>query len=288
MAEEPIDEKKLMSEIDSIDNIAFARIESRCFPQWGRMVKEQNELYYYTDLNALINGILNRKKDVCLWATRWSHLNDPEEILLEYQNLNFSPTLNWFKESLFNKVHKNHSVSFSYYGDNLPMWKMYGDGGNGVMLIFDTKELVKKYGGYLQPCIYKGTEEYKRTEKKIFNPDSHPELKEMTIAQQQFIMIRMLQMFVSITKSDDYLYEKEARLIGLGNPHFGHECNQKYRLLGNNIIPYVEAHLPKESLKGVCLGPLANSTLNKEILKEFLASKGYDNIGVTISKIRYR
>lgn len=288
MKEKPIDEKKLISEIDSIDKVSFARIESRCFPQWQKMVKGQNELYYYTDLNALINGILDKKDDICLWATRWSHLNDPEEILLEYRNLHFPPRLDWFKESLFKKIQYNHSVSFSYYGDYLPMWKMYGNGGNGVMLIFDTMELVKKYGGYLQPCIYKGTEEYKRTEKMIFNPDIHPELNAMTIAQQQHVIIRMLQMVVSITKSDDYLYEKEARLIGLGNPHFENKCEQKYRLSGTNIIPYVEALLPKESLKGVCLGPLVNSRLNKELLEDFLASKGYGNIAVATSKISYR
>ena len=280
--------KQAISEAKRIDKKTFGLIELGCFPQWGELMTSQAELYYYTDMNALFNGIFDKKSNVCLWATRWSHLNDPKEIKLGLNDIILAANMNMAKSDLLKLLNKNHSVSFSFYPDNLPMWKMYGDGGNGVMLVFDAKKLVLTFGSFLQPCIYQGTNEYKDAIRAIGNLKCYQEFNSLTTIQQQIVMLRMIQFFVSIAKSDDYLYEKEARLIGIGNLHMIGKCEQKYRLSGNNIIPYVEALLPKESLKGVCLGPLVNSTLNKETLEEFLISKGYDNIEVTCSKISYR
>lgn len=283
-----MDTEQAISEVKKNDKKTFGLIEMWCFPQWGKLLATQEELYYYTDLNALLNGILHKKDSVCLWASRWSHLNDPEEMLLGLNNINLIVGKSWSNDNLLKLLKFNHYVSFSFYRDNLPMWKMYGDGGNGVMLVLDAKKLAMSFGSFFQPCIYKGTDEYKKAENAISNLKSFQVFKTLTAVQQQFVLLRMVQIFVSITKSDDYLYEKEARLIGLGNPHMLGECEQKYRLSGDKIIPYVEAFLPKESLKGVCLGPKVNSNLNKEILEEFLASKGYENKDVTTSKISYR
>lgn len=283
-----MDSEMFKYEVGRIDKTTFAKIELNCFPQWGDMMNNQNALYYYTNINALINGILDKKDNVCLWATRWSHLNDPEELLMTFNDLNLSVKTKWSNNDFLELLKYNHSVSFSFFCDYLPMWKMYGDGGNGVMLVFDTKKLLLAFGSFLQPCIYKGTAEYSHAQRKIFNLDCIQEFNALTTAQQIYTKIKMLQIFISITKSDDYQYEKEARLIGLGNPNMTGECEQKYRLSGNNIIPYVETLIPKEALKGVCLGPLVKTELNKKVLEEFLISKGYNDVEVSMSKIQYR
>lgn len=282
-----MDKEKILAEIDNIDIYTFARIEGKCFPEWVKMIKTQKELYYYTSLEALINGICKEKDTVCLWATRWSHLNDPDELQLGISNLGFVD-LSWFNDAIKAKTRNNHSVSFSFYRDYLPMWKMYGNGGNGVMLVFNTDELVKQWGGYLQPCLYKGTKEYNETRERILELKNLPEIESLSLYQKQFVMIRMVQMLVSITKNDDYLYEKEARIIGVGNSHFNDEREEKYRLLGNNIIPYVETIIPKTALKEICLGPLVNPTLNKSVLGEFLFNKGFNDVDITSSEIKYR
>ena len=68
----------------------------------------------------------------------------------------------------------------------------------------------------------------------------------------------------------------------------GKKYEQKYRVANGVIIPYVEAFMPKESLKGVCLGPLVKSEVNQNTLKEFLCNKGYENVEVSGSDINYR
>jgi hypothetical protein len=285
-----MNEEEYFSEINKIDPVKMAMVEGRCFPQWIRMLSEQQNLYYYTDINALINGILKDRETICLWASRWSHLNDPEEIISGINELKaeFGKDLYWIPEGIERRTKHNHSLSFSVYPDYLPMWKMYGDGGKGVMLTFDTKEIVRKFGGLLQPCIYKGSGDYKQTREKIFKISHHPELKDLTIVQQQYVMIWMLQLFVSITKNEEYMYEKEVRLIGMGNDFFGDNNMQKYRVSDNHIIPYVEVFLPIQTLKEICIGPLVKNELNAETLRELLYYKGYSNVIVKSSNIHYR
>jgi hypothetical protein len=266
----------------------WADVVSRCFPSWTKLLQSDGELYYYTTLDALVNGILNSENGVCLWASRCSHLNDPEEMNVGLSEFEILGELDWARNSVKNVMNCNHSISFSEYKDYLPMWKMYGDGGNGVMLVFGTQELMKKWHGMLQPCMYKGTKEYNTSIESISNLQGNTELTKLTTIQKQIIMTKMIQMFVLVTKNDDYLYEKEVRITGLGNPQFQQECEQKYRVTNNTIIPYVEAIMPKESLKGVCLGPLVKSELNQNTLKEFLRDKGFDNVEVSVSNINYR
>jgi len=274
-----------------LDSVIVNKIVDWCFPVWHKTLNEQDKLYYYTDTKALANGILEDRNNVCLWASRYSHLNDPTEITASIQEL--KKVLPQEDKCLINNVSRmiqnNHSISFSVYPDFLPMWKMYGDSGKGVMLTFDTMEIVKQYRGLLQPCLYKGTEEYEQTKERILDIKSHPELKELPAELQQTVRMFMLQLFVSIAKNNEYLYEKEVRLIGLGNSFFGDNSRrQQYRVSNNQIIPYVEVPIASSALKRVCLGPLAKSELNKETLKEFLLYKGYDSVKVSTSIIQYR
>ena len=238
-------------------------------------------------MNAIINGIFKYDGKACIWASRWSHLNDPQEVEIGLKELANHGTPVWVIDSVRQSLKTSHSISFSGYQDVLPMWKMYGDGGNGAMLIFNTKLLLEKWEGQIQPCIYKNTPQYDSTIEKLFHPESNTDLDLLSPAQKTFTWFQMLQMFVSILKTSDYSYENEARLVGLGNVYFGDKCEQKYRLSRGTIIPYVEAFMPKESLVGICLGPCVDSS-NKETLEEFLKNKGYDNVIVTKSQIHYR
>lgn len=266
------------------------KIAEWCFPVWLKTLNEQDKLYYYTDTKALVNGILEDRNNVCLWASRYSHLNDPTEITASIQEL--KKVLPQEDKCLINNVSRmiqnNHSISFSVYADFLPMWKMYGDGGKGVMLTFDTMEIVKQYRGLLQPCLYRGSEEYELTKERILDVKSHPKFKELPAELQQTVRMFMLQLFVSIAKNKEYLYEKEVRLIGLGNTFFGDDSKQQYRVSNNQIIPYVKVRIPSSALKGVHLGPLAKSDLNKKTLEEFLLYKGFDKVKVSTSNIQYR
>lgn len=278
---------EIKNELENLDSQLWTKIARQCFKGWEEMRETQKELYYYTDLNAIINGIFKYDDKVCIWASRWSHLNDPQEVKIGLEELINHGTPQWVVDDVRQSLNKSHSISFSGYNDVLPMWKMYGDGGDGAMLVFNTKLLLERWGGQIQPCIYKNTPQYNSTIKTLFCPESYSELDLLSPTQKTFTWFQMLQMFVSVIKSNDYYYENEARLVGLGNVYFGDESEQKYRLSFGKIIPYVEAFMPKESLIGICLGPCVDYS-NKETLEEYLKNKGYNNVFVTTSKIHYR
>lgn len=279
--------KEIKKQLEEMDSQIWVQIARRCFNGWQDMRDTQEELYYYTDLNALINGIFKYDDKVCIWASRWSHMNDPQEVKIGLEELTNRGTPSWAVDDVLQSLKTSHSISFSGYNDMLPMWKMYGDAGKGAMLVFNTNLLLKRWGGLLQPCIYKNTAQYDHTINTLFHPELHPEFDLLSSTQRTFVWFQMIQMFASVLKSGDYHYENEARLVGLGNIFFGDKSEQKYRLSYGKIIPYVEAFMPKESLMGICLGPCVDYS-NKETLEEYLKNKGYNNVYVTTSKIHYR
>lgn len=278
---------EIKNELEKMDSQIMVKIARRCFKGWETMRDTQEELYYYTDMNALVNGIFKYDDKICLWASRWSHVNDPQEVKLGLEELANHDTPDWAVDDVLQSLKTSHSISFSGYNDILPMWKMYGDGGTGAMLAFNTKILIEKWGGLLQPCIYRNTSQFETTKEALFHPESHLEYVQLSSIQRIVVWFQLIQMFASVLKSDDYYYENEVRVVGLGNIHFDEKREQKYRISDGKIIPYVEAFMPKDSLKGVCLGPLVDSS-NKEIIEEFLHNKGYNNVVVTKSKIHYR
>lgn len=278
---------EIKNELENMNSQVAVKIARKCFEGWEKMRDTQKELYYYTDMNALINGIFKYNDRICLWASRWSHLNDPQEVKVGLEELAHQGTPDWTLDNVLQSLKTNHSISFSGHNDILPMWKMYGDGGTGAMLIFNTKKLIETWGGLLQPCIYKNTNLFDSVKESLFHPESHPEFVELSETQRIVVWFRLIQMFAAVLKSDDYYYENEIRLVGLGNIHFDEKREQKFRLSAGMIIPYVEAFMPKDSLKGICLGPLVNDS-NKETIEEYLLYKGFNNVVVTTSKIHYR
>ena len=49
--------KEIKKQLEEMDSQIWVQIARRCFNGWQDMRDTQEELYYYTDLNALINGI---------------------------------------------------------------------------------------------------------------------------------------------------------------------------------------------------------------------------------------
>lgn len=76
-------------------------------------LQKLGSLYYYTDMNALVNGIIvpepEANREICLWATKWSHLNDSQE--------------NYIALDMLKDVFKNnlevYNAFVSLSGDNL-------------------------------------------------------------------------------------------------------------------------------------------------------------------------
>lgn len=276
-----------LDEIKRIDKESFFNYMKKTFFKFKELMNVE-ELYYYTDTSALINGIL-RPNEVCLWASRWSYLNDTKEILNGIEEIKNWGAPDYLIDGLSKMNEPSHIISFSLAKDSLPMWSMYGDGGTGVMIIFDTKELLKHYGGLIQPCLYSNSEYEIAVKEQLLNPSPIDSFwSSLSYSQQIYVLFIQSLYYVALRKDYHYDYEKEIRVLGIGNPFLDSKKENKYRFRKNKIVPYIEELIPKTALKGVCFGPLAEYELSKKALIEIFEKYNYYNVTITKSEIPYR
>lgn len=273
-------------------NTIMREATSRCFYDWPFLITEEALLYYYTDIDALLNGIIvkdpKENKEICLWATRCTHLNDKNELMegIEQMKKIVKPHV---VEKLNEAVKVGHTISFSRQRDSLPMWSMYGRNGTGVMLSFDVEVLAEKYFNRLQPCVYVGTEYDNDVFDNIYKRDWGEEFKNANNKMKSDVSICMAFQYIMLRKNRTFEYEDECRIIGIGFPYFMKEKDREvlYRNKNGIIVPYIEEFFPKEALKEVMLGPNLDPELSKATLEEFLNSRGF-NVEVKMSKVPYR
>ena len=273
-------------------NTIMREATSRCFYDWPFLITEEALLYYYTDIDALLNGIIvkdpKENKEICLWATRCTHLNDKNELMegIEQMKKIVKPHV---VEKLNEAVKVGHTISFSRQRDSLPMWSMYGRNGTGVMLSFDVEVLAKKYFNRLQPCVYVGTEYDNDVFDNIYKREWGDDFNKADDEMKSVVSILMASQYIMLRKNRTFEYEDECRIIGIGFPYFMKEKDREvlYRNKNGIIVPYIEEFFPKEALKEVMLGPNLDPELSKATLEEFLSSRGF-NIEVKMSKVPYR
>ena len=273
--------------INPISGRALDKLFAKLIPKaYGRSV------YYYTDLNALLNGIIVEHpkdgKEICLWATKWSHLNDTTENISGL-NIIKDAVPNDVFENFEKLIDNNHSISFSLQKDFLPMWYMYGHYGSGVMLEFDADKLFHKYNYRFLRCLYKDKELYNEIAPIFFNIKYIEEWSSLSEIERTFIMAMHSSLFFSIVKNDYYQYENEVRIVGIGNSLcFDNNQTEFYRACNGTAIPYVKEYFNKSILKSVCLGPSsANRDLSEKTIKAFLCSHDI-NANVWSSNIPFR
>lgn len=251
-------------------------------------------VYYYTDVKALFNGIIidnpkEKGEDICLWATKWSHLNDPTEIKSGLDLIK-NGVPNDVLHNFERMVERNHSISFSLQKDFLPMWSMYGHYGSGVMLEFDAEKLFNKYNYRFLRCLYKDTEMFDTIAENLFGITYIEEKSSLNKEELIYILAMHSSLFFSIVKNKYYQYEDEVRIVGIGNP-LGLDagsCIESYRECNGVPIPYVKEYFPKDFLKSVCLGPsTADKNLSKQTIEKYLMSHNI-NVKVWCSEIPYR
>lgn len=272
--------------IESIDKEGLIQYISKTFFNLDDLVKH-DELYYYTDVSTLLTGIL-RTDEICLWASRWSYLNDTQEILNGIEEIKSWNVPDYLPNGLLQLNDLGHVVSLSMAKDSLPMWNMYGNGGKGVMIVFDTMELLKQFDDRIQPCLYSNSEYEIAVKEKLMNPIEDAFWLSLTDDQKRYVLIILSMYFVNFRKDHHYDYEKEVRIFGIGNPYYDTEKEIKYRYGKDKIIPYVEEKIPKSALKGICFGPIAEYDLSKKALIEFLEKHNYKDVTITKSEILYR
>ncbi len=174
----------------------------------------------------------------------------------------------WGKEDgvneMENQMNRTYIMSCSAISskDNLEMWRLYGDDGKGVCLIFEVKKPTAPF--ILARTIYEFTNDGKRN----INDNKWTILKKLTGELKSIglpLRLENQNKWLSFLKSGDYWYEQEIRLL-YAEPEGDHLSKQWVLTKNNSIInPYVQFDLlPKEidkgiviplSLKGIILGP---------------------------------
>lgn len=277
-----------------------------------------SDIYHYTTIEALYNGILRKEakvdEEICLRSTSALYLNDPEEIKI---GLSFIEKLLYGnsdgkildkQSDVMDSCSEYFITSFSQDGDNLPMWNMYAANAAGIALRFD-KEIIKD--DYWLKCIYYDETiqvELEEILDKFENvetdnkeeDDEYGKYRELTIFVLILMFVLILRdeecsnkimseyapiiMFAFSLKHPSYSYEKEVRLMST----ISDKDKIKHRFKNNLIIPYLEKYFPKKALKEIIVGP--NNDMERTIysLEKYLKHIGFEHVKVTPSKVPYR
>lgn len=257
----------------------------------------ENLVYHYTTLDAL-KGIV--KDNICLWATRYDHLNDPHEqiwaksTVTEYCQQHpfkdFLPEHNfeeWFAKDTF-------ILSLCDIPDYRNMWRLYCNDGKGVCLALDS--------AILSEVSHKNTQNNPQHTYDVFESVLYSSKKGINSAieywRQKGVFnhnpdepIDELMNLCAFIKDEDFDIENEIRYArikelshvkafynpdkegGVEYKFYKDDTDVKYRRRGDiEIIPYIELNFPAETLKAITIGyqykydevePLIRNLLNK-------------------------
>ena len=213
-------------------------------------------------------------------------------------------------------IHDNYNtpfvISLSQNKDSLPMWLNYGANGNGVCLGFQKSKIKEqKESPGSKTFTFQSTMDWKSV--RYHNSD----VKDNTESNE--IIYKMIdnyydQLYASkiqgsrnldnlkvnaifdllvevcpYIKRNDYEYEQEVRIVRKSRV-VGEDYLRKlqFRINGKgNVIPYINVEIPKEYLKLVKIGPLANYELTSSALK--MIKEKYDlDYDLCQSCVKYR
>ena len=285
---------------------------------------------HYTTLEVLLSLLRNAEdKKLTFWASSIYSMNDPTEFMYGYdicmdilqkveKRLKVSKlwmdihddSSNDWKEILIQSLYENNEcpfvVSFSKLKDSLPLWKMYGNNGYGVCLVF-SEYLVKPFNpNGIEPQIYNSIHLYDvgygtihQSEYDIFNKIVESRYKKYlsTICQngcnnifEKKLSLLCLTLVICspCIKHPSYAYEQEKRLL----KYYLEESNQKVQFYekNNNIISYTEVQIPIDNLKEIIIGPCSDFQAISRSITQLLHSQEQNpqDIKIVQSEVPYR
>lgn len=235
-------------------------------------------VYHYTSLEAL-SGIIN--KNLCFWATKYDHLNDPsEQIWAEFQVLESIKRLERYKDDSYQNIKEwlakeSYIISFCKKPDDRNMWRLYCNDGTGVCLVLDRKVLYSlamktmekdpnNYFSIIDDVEYASLKNIDSVVSKCVKKSAFNLVEEERASQ----LMRVLPFI----KNEDFKVEHEVRyalirenesiqIVWDDETQTAKQGNiqknlkgVKYRMRGNQLVPYIDIEFPARVLKGIILG----------------------------------
>ena len=276
--------------------------------------KVVEDFYHYTTQDTLC-CMLNKYREsiypekLIFWASSIFTMNNPQEMnhgvevfmtLIAFnENFYKIPQEDRLNIESFNSqkilfIHPNTSfvISFSRNRDDLAMWSLYGDGGQGVVLKFnkDLESCPSDLTRVTKPeNVYYGD----GTDKmqllyRIYN-DGLKELRQCTNEDQRRACREktLSKLYVHICpfiKTEAYKMENESRLSYYNIPY----CLFKFRTRNKNVIPYIEVPIPVKYLEEILFGPCCNYELALHSIRYLLDCCELQCVNISKSSIPYR
>lgn len=216
-------------------------------------------IYHYTSI-ASLDGII-RENCICLRATHYQHLNDRIEVAWCQESLReLCVELKEITDEDFQLYHNTpYIISFCNTNDDFNMWRLYGDGGKGIMLCFDYKLLRtasrENAETSLGKILYANNENRRAKYEQALND------YDLTTVNDPVEDMFAACAFVKI---DSYQIENEERFVIIRDRDISFregkiinsESNEgiKHRMRGNEIVPFIEINFPVEMLKAIVIG----------------------------------
>lgn len=190
---------------------------------------------------------------------------------------------------------------FSKEQDSLPMWNNYARSGGRIgynlglfhgYIDFDKFTLDsgqnRSYSFY--KVIYEDSEKYRLMSLQIKGiGDLVQDEDDVSVAVDA--ISGLLNEWAITFKRKEFAYENEVRLV-VDVPLSEIKDQLKYRTSNGLIVPYVEVKFPHQCLSSVKIGPLSclpsDAELQKNIIQEMLALRGYKGVDISNSEIPIR
>lgn len=324
---------------DFITTAKFAEIvfflESRIFSDSSSL----KSIYHYTTIEALFDGIIpkNASEEIIFRATNSNYMNDPEELKIDIENFyedvkhikyfSLLSERNYF-DNIVDKIDNAYLLSFSENKDFLPMWNMYAQNGNGVVLEFE-KKLVTLSETPLIRCVYPRRDTYKviinflerifadgNKQKyargrffleldKIKYKSSNCDVKESL--QQKKERKSRVSKVCNFDDCDNCCENLEALLFLsifpiIAYKHNAYDYEKELRLIvfekdtskiqfrkkDGMLIPYIELKIKRTALKSVIVGLTQDFERTQKSLRMFLDSRGLNYVNIVKSSVPYR
>ncbi len=259
----------------------------------------EKSIYHYTSVGAFFNIIQTKQ----LWLGNTANMNDKREIKYFLENMEQVliedlPSENVVKcKEFFERVYERlrdeypYAISFSKRKDDASQWERYADGGSGVCVCFNTKNVMKLlYDCYMpfQQVFYRGnSREHKHYEilQKYF---ATGELNEFTNERG---LIDNLLACGCIHKHPSFETESEIRAITLWNKCI-RETHVESKFNGNAIRRVLVVNMEKrcESVQldfedlfdEIIIGPKSKQSVYE--MEKFLEEKGLKKLSKKISE----
>lgn len=250
--------KKVYSYNSSSNTFSFTAIdEDRFFKMFFRKGSRARQICRYCGLESLYQILSNQT----IRLNGLVGMNDKSEYKCAWDSFAKANYSEAEMEEQMNRVYIM-SCSPSASRDDLEMWRLYGDDGKGVCLIFDVEEKHQPF--ILAQIIY----DYIRDGKKKLNDKRWSLLKQLSDGLNEIgvpLKLKNQNKWFSLMKSGDYCYEEETRLLYI-EPEGDHVSKNWVLTKTNSIInPYVQFELLRKKkdedlviplkLKGIILGP---------------------------------